>query len=267
MPSHFSTIGFEIDSVEQMIAVADQASVDAEVLEVDDGRYLVWSAGDGPELWLQVDDDGGLIGMAPHFAGTHRWRIGVIDEVDRPSHTALDGSFYAWRCPDGDDPEGGLYPFVFDCPDRALYGQLDFPIFASVQLAGFAHAIEVWPDTDAYDTAAAADADEERPRLASMSFIPAGLFAPEGAEDESPPEAYAIITGVVRSASRRTNPLTGARYQWAELITFGGVLDVVVDAALLGDHDLRPGNVISGAFWLSGQLDTEDAAEPRRLLD
>ena len=266
MPSHFSTIGFEIESVEQMIAVADRAASDAEVIEVDAGRYLVWSAGDGPELWLQVDDDGGLIGMAPHFSGGHRWRVGVIDEVARPTHTALDGSFYAWRCPDGDDPEGGLYPFVFDCPDRAIYGELEFPIFASVQLVGFAHALEVWADMDAYDAAGAGEGDE-RPRLASMSFVPAGLFAGEDEDADAPPEAFAIITGVVRRASLRQNPLTGARYQWAEVITFGGELDVVIDAGLLGDRELRTGNVISGAFWLSGQLDTEDSAEPTRLLD
>ncbi|MBK8262049.1 MAG: hypothetical protein IPK80_12030 [Nannocystis sp.] len=267
MPSHFSTIGFEIDSVDEMIALAERASTDAEVIAVDgDRRYVVWSAGDGPELWLQLDEEGGLIGMAPHFAGRHRWRIGLIDEVARPNHTELDGAFYVWRCPDGEDPEDGLYPFVFDCPDRAIYGELDMPTFASVQLAGFAHAVEVWPDIEAYD-ASKGEGSEEQPRLASMSFIPAGLFAGEDSEADTPPEAYAIITGVVRSAARRKNPLSGARYQWAELITFGGILDVVIDAGLLGDRELRTGNVVSGAFWLSGQLDTEDAVEPAKMLD
>ena len=151
MASHFSSIGLVIDSVDEMLAVAERAAGEAEVLEVEGGRYLVWSSGEGPELWLQLDDEDNLIGMAPHYAGRNRWRVALVDEVERNDQTVLDGSFYAWNCPEGDDPEEGLYPFVFDCPDRSVFGEIDVPLFASVQLAAFAHGIELWDDVDAYD--------------------------------------------------------------------------------------------------------------------
>ncbi len=266
MASHFSSIGLVIDSVDEMLKVADRASVDAEVVEVAGGRYLVWSSGDGPELWLQLDDDDNLIGMAPHFSGRHRWRIALVDEVERSDQTVLDGSFYAWNCPEGDEPEEGLYPFVFDCPDRSVFGEIEVPIFASVQLAAFAHTVELWSDIDAYEVAIAEEDDSERPRLASMAFIPAGLFRAEDQDEQSPPEAFAVISGVVRAAKELHNPLTGLRFQWAEIATFGGTLDIVIDRELLSGGAVEAGNVIVGSFWLSGQIGAEgDADEPRLL--
>ncbi|MCB9568071.1 MAG: hypothetical protein H6710_12820 [Myxococcales bacterium] len=266
MASHFSSIGLVIDSVDEMLQIADRASVDAEVVEVEGGSYLAWSAGDGPELWLQLDDEDALVGMTPHFAGRNRWRVALVHEIKREDQTALDGAFYAWNCPEGDDPEDGLYPLVFDCPDRLVFGELDLPIFASVQLAAFAHALERWPDVDAYESASAAEGDPERPRLASMAFIPAGLLQAAESEEGTPAEAFAIVSGVVRTAAERINPLTGVRFQWAEIETFGGTLDVVVDRQLLGGAPLEPGNVIVGTFWLSGQIGPEDEADRPRLL-
>ncbi|MCA9656873.1 MAG: hypothetical protein KC486_00880 [Myxococcales bacterium] len=266
MASHFSSIGLVIDSVDEMLAVAERAAGEAEVLEVEGGRYLVWSSGEGPELWLQLDDEDNLIGMAPHYAGRNRWRVALVDEVERNDQTVLDGSFYAWNCPEGDDPEEGLYPFVFDCPDRSVFGEIDVPLFASVQLAAFAHGIELWDDVDAYDEATSDEGDPERPRLASMSFIPAGLIRSEGEEDPSPPEAFAVISGVVRASKEVSNPLSGKPFQWAEIETYGGTLDVVIDRELLGERAVEPGNVIVGTFWLSGQIGAESDADGPRLM-
>ncbi len=266
MASHFSSIGLVIDSVDEMLTVADRASVDAEVLEVEGGRYLVWSSGEGPELWLQLDDEDNLVGMAPHFAGRNRWRIALVDEVERSEQTVLDGSFYAWNCPEGDDPEEGLYPFVFDCPDRSVFGEIEVPRFASVQLAGFAHTVELWTDVDAYELSIAEEANPERPRLASMAFIPAGLFRSEDEDEQAPPEAFAVISGVVRAAKEVHNPLTGLTFQWAEIATFGGTLDIVIDRELLGGSSVEAGNVIVGSFWLSGQIGAESDADRPRLL-
>jgi len=264
--SHFSSIGLVIDSVDEMLKVADRASEEAEVLEVDGGRYLVWSSGEGPELWLQLDDEDNLVGMAPHFSGKHRWRIALVDEVERSDQTVLDGSFYAWNCPDGDEPEEGLYPFVFDCPDRSVFGEIEIPLFASVQLAAFAHTVEVWSDIDSYELAIAEGGDPERPRLAPMAFIPAGLFRSEDEDEQSPPESFAVISGVVRSAKEVLNPLTGLHFQWAELATFGGTLDVVIDRQLLSGRTIEAGNVIVGSYWLSGQIGAESDADGPRVF-
>ena len=58
----------------------------------------------------------------------------------------------------------------------------------------------------------------------------------------------------------RQNPLTGTRYQWAALATHGGTLDVVAELGLV-TREIHEGSVLSGGFWLSGQIVEDDEDE------
>lgn len=253
MHSNFSGIGITVESVEDMQRLVDRIADDADYLEVSGGVYLVWQAGDGPELWLQCDREDNVIGLSPHFAGATRMRLGLVAPIERPGQTPLDGSYYAWANPPAGDAETGDYPLVFDCPDAAVHAGLELPAAATVQLAAFAHHLTTWDSAEAYDRERARDEDS----LSSRSFIPAGLLRASD-EDERPPIAYAIVTGHVLRAEQRVNPISGARYQWAEVATHGGSLDLVVDAALVPDG-LAPGAVVSGGCWISGQIVLDDA--------
>lgn len=253
MSSNFTCIGIELASADDMEALVDKVSDLAEAAVVPGGTYLVW-AGDGPELWMQLDAEDRLIGMNPHFTGPTRMRLGIVAPIERPGQSELDGSFYAWVNPtDEDDPTSGEYPLVFDCPDSAMHDDLELPCIAEVQLAGFAHHLEIWDSVGDFERARGGDDTQ----LASRAFIPAGLLRPDGDEDPPAPVAYAIINGHVLAAEVRENPVTGLRYQWAALATHGATLDVVAPMQLV-TREIREGSVLSGGFWLSGQILREE---------
>jgi hypothetical protein len=246
--SHFSSIGLEVASAADMQALIDRIVDDAEYVEARGGVYVVWQAGDGPELWLQCDEENTVIGLCPHFIGTSRVRVGMIAPAERPGQTALDGSFYAWVNPRGEDFTEGDYPVVFDCPDAAAL-ELELPCETTVQLAAFAHHLEVWDDVATYEREQTGEQ-----KFASQSFVPAGLFrgGSEG-EEPGPPVAYALFTGHVVAAEARHNPLSGQPYWYAAVATLGGTIDVVAAAELV-TRPLQVGNVLTGGFWLSGQV-------------
>lgn len=55
MPSHLSTIGFPVESEEDMIAVANQAAATAtEMPTKKGGTYLHWHDESGAELWIPM---------------------------------------------------------------------------------------------------------------------------------------------------------------------------------------------------------------------
>lgn len=248
MPSHFSTIGFDVQTQEGFVALARQVAEQAQAIPAKPGQYLRWTGGSGEELWLQIDADGDLIGMNPHFGGASSVRVALQARVRRESDTALDGAFHGWADPEQDKPDSGAYPFVFDVPDAATYSDLELPGIAKAQIAAFAHEITFHASPSAHSVS---QADQEV-KFASQSFIPSGLFTPDGVTTQ-PPEAMAIFTGHVVQARVRKNAITGAPFYWALVDTLGGTYDVVVEQNLLA-HVPSAGGVLSGSFWLSGRL-------------
>jgi hypothetical protein len=246
MPSHFSTIGFSLASQDDFAALAQQLAAEAEPISTKAGQYLRWKGIAGEEVWLQIDRGNDLIGMNPHFVGRSSVAVRVDARVQRPTDTALDGAFHGWSAPDGGD--GGAYPFVFDSPDAATYVTLRPPQVVDVQVAAFAHEIAFYDSPEAFG----ASQGDEKVKFASQSFIPSGLFAPDGGTTD-PPEALAIFTGHVNETAVHKNSITGATFYWALVETLGGLFDVVIDSTLLPAAPSR-GGVLSGQFWLSGRI-------------
>lgn len=247
MPSHLSTIGFEIRDEADFVRLAETIAPLAKVVPANHGRYLRWGEDDGEQLWLQVDEAGELIGMNPHFAGKSRVPVGITTTVRRADDSLLDGAFHAWASPPSTDPEEGTYPFVFDVPDFAAYRDLAPPTLAEAQIAAFAHEIDCYDDATSFERSQS----EDEVRFASQSFIPSGLFSSEESDDGAP--AYAVINGHVLETAQRTNALTREAYWWILVDSLGGSFDVVVDPALLTTPPVV-GGVVSGSFWLSGRL-------------
>ena len=246
MPSHLSSIGFsaQAEALERYIA---RAAVEGEAIAVDGGRYVKWPAGQDAQLWLQVSRSDLLVGLNPHFTGQGRMHVGLTSRVTRSGDNVLDGAFHGWANPDSDDANSGAYPLVFDTPDHDVYRAVKLPIVLDVQLSSFAHRLDAYPSDEAFY-----DSQQREPKFAAESFIPSGLFKPtEDAID--PPRAYAIFTGHVLRTALLTNPATEARFHWAWVRTLGGEVDVVADPEVLNGR-LVEGGVVSGSFWLSGQL-------------
>ena len=252
MPSQFSAIGFSVSSGEDLAALASRVADRAETVNAQAGQYLKWSPPSGEQLWLQVKYSGDAMGMNPHFEGKSSVRVAIEARVARQTHTPLDGTFLAWANPPAEGV-GGDYPFAFDCPDAAIHETIELPVTTVAQLAAFAQQLSVYESTAAYDAAAAAQGLP----FGSRSFIPSGLISP-GGEPVTPPEPHALIAGHVVEAAERRNAVTGDPFWWALLETVGGTFDVVIDPSILS-APVRPGNVLSGWFWLSGRLQTGPA--------
>jgi len=252
MPNHFSSIGFEVTDASEFAALVERTAALATPLETSSGTYLLWEDPSGAELWLQLTRRRELIGVNPHFSGPARLRAHLTNQVHRSRSTELDGVFHAWA-----EPEPGeahrVYPFLFDCPCRAAYDALALPGSAILQVAAFAHELDVHASVEAFEqTQAARD-----PKIAARSFVPAGLFRSEGDNDE--PQSTAALTGTVLESGRRINGLSAAPFYWARVASLGGEYDVVIDAALTSEPP-PVGGVVSGLFWLSAKL--VRAAEP-----
>jgi hypothetical protein len=247
MPSHFSTIGLPIQSQEEMFDLAVRMIENSYTIEVSEGSYLRWTSGSGAEIWLQVNNENSLVGMTPHFAGQSSLRVGIVERVIRPNSSPLDGAFHGWAAPSGDDPQEGHYPFVFDAPDFRRHSALQVPTIVQAQVAAFAHEINVYESEDAYNASQTGEV-----KFGSKSFIPSGLFTPHDGTTQ-PPEAYAIFTGHIVQAETKRNELTGARFYWALVDTYGGAYDVVIDPELV-ESEPQVGGILYGSFWLSGRI-------------
>lgn len=255
MPSHFSTIGFPDTSDDHFTDCIERAIDQATPLEVDRGVYLRWASDAGAQLWVQIDADGTLVGAHPHFDGASTMTVGLVEPVERPRDTVLDGAYSAWADPPPNDLEAGAYPFVFALPD--FYASpVSLPCRATAQIAAFAHEIELYEDEEQY-----LDSQEDEVKFAAQSFIPSGLFDLE-AEEERPPEAKAILTGRIRECDSRRNECGDRPFWWMQVDSLGGTFDVVVDPVLMTETP-QVGGVVSGAFWLSGRLVTTTPSEDR----
>ena len=155
MASHMSSMGFRFSTNEEFVDLAMTAATQGEPIQVGDGTYYRWSPGAGVELWAQVDEDGQIIGLNPHFSGAARMRVRLIERVARADDSPLDGAFYGWADPaeedrEEDDPEDGQYPFAFDAPDIRRHDALALPSIVNVQLAAFAQEVRAFESDEAF---------------------------------------------------------------------------------------------------------------------
>ncbi|MFL6208864.1 MAG: hypothetical protein ACJ74W_08445 [Pyrinomonadaceae bacterium] len=243
-----SDLGFLVESKGDFEALALQALEHGTEFQTESGLYVRWSPGAAVELWMQLDADGDVVGLNPHYAGRTRMRVGLTARVPRPESSILDGAFHGWADPPDGEPESGAYPFLFDVPDYELTGAVVVPSICAVQLTAFAHELKAYESAEAYDAA-----QTSKVKFAAESFIPAGLFnAGTGAATE-PPQAHAILTGRVLDTALITNPASEREFCWAHVRTLGGELDMVADPDLLAGY-LTKGGIVSGSFWLSGRV-------------
>ena len=242
MADHFGCVGVPVESVEHLLAIAEQAAEVAEAIPVDRATYYHWVDKTGAELWIQADEAGQFLGINPHFSGESVIEIVLTDSIHRGQEGVLDGAFQGWVGPD-ESGESGLYPMVFDCPCALTHADLVFPHRTRIQVAAMPHEVRLFETEEAYDSG-----DRETPGFAARSFVPSGLFG-----DAGDAQALGIITGLITKVDRLTNGLTGGSFWWLVVESLGGTFDVVAGP---GDLPEAPsvGGVIYGTFWLSGRL-------------
>jgi len=243
MATHFSTIGLAIGSDPELVELIERVMPDAERFPTPQGTYLRWVDPSGAELWIQLNGENQLVGVNPHFGGRSKVRVLLTDRLEVGSTSTLDGRFHGWADPERAEREqSGAYPFLFDAPDAARHAELELPAEVDVQIAAFAHDIQVFASVKEFESTQTGNAWHT-----SRMFIPSGLTGGDG------PKAEAAFTGDVQRSERRTNKLTGADFIWCLVKSTGGTFDIVVDLELLPKPP-PVGGVITGSFWLTGRV-------------
>ena len=249
MPSHFSDIGFEIASSDEILPLARSLPAGTPVISTSAGDYVRWAAGGGAELWFERNPELALVGMNPHFDTQVTTRARLISRQPDPTYP-LDGAFHLWLDPqpvgDDGDVENGATPLLVDVPDYRTYDALELPTEVDLAIAAFAHRLEVYADE--------AEMRATGSKMATQSLIPSGLFFP-GGDLKVPARAEAILYGTVEATELRRNGATGIEFLWARVATWGCRLEIVADRALAPTLPVV-GGIVGGTFWMSARVVT-----------
>jgi len=257
MASHLSSIGFPVQNEQDLYSLAEKVAQKAKPHEVNEGFYLSYQDPSGAAIWLHADQQRQISGMNPHFVGPSVMTVKIVRSLHKEKDHAFEGSYFAWAAPEDEkDHQEGAYPFLFDAPDFLRHSQQKFPAVLQVQVAAFAHELEIFATEEEFT-----QVPGDGPSMAPESFIPAGLFPAEGTESASP-TAHALMSGHVLDAQKRTNQLTGKSFWWLQIQSYAAIYDAVVDPVLLRT-DPKPGTIVKGSFWLSGMILDQQAEKSK----
>ncbi len=216
------------------------------------GFYLKFSDASGAEIWLQGNFEQELIGFNPHFAGASRRKVALTTAINREA-SELDGGFHAWANPLNETGEiSGDYPFVFDVPDFRLSEMPTLPHVCEIQLTAFAsNDFKIYADEKDFENNQAGES-----KFAAKSFVSSGLLAFDADDETADLNAVrpvGVLSGSIKKYELKINQLSGNKFYWFLIDTFGGEIDVVADEKLV---TITPnvGGIVSGQFWLSGRF-------------
>ena len=237
MANHFEAIGIEVNSMEDMEELYSQCLEHGTEIDTEFGKYFFWDMGNGAELWGQLDSDNNA-GLNPHFSGNSSFNAVLEREIKDEERPVMDGCLY---CQSGD-----VFPFVVDVPDVKIW-KPEFPETRSLRISAFAHNVEIYESEEDYDKK-----NIKEPKFATEHFIPIGLFTDEG----QTATAHAMFGGIIKTAEKRTNPVTGLEFYHALVKTLGGEIDVVIPPELIEDDSakLQKDYILTGHFWLSARV-------------
>ena len=250
MSSHFACIGFPVQDMDAYWKLARRAAEEGERAAAPDRSALVrWSPGTGVEVWAHLDPAGEVLGAVPFYSAGHVYRISVIGTGDDPDEE-MEGWIDGWLEPvEDDEPFSGAFPLRADLVNYALTRTrlASFPTLQRVELAALAHEAELF-DTEAAYSRAPGDVY----RVPLGSFTSAAHF---GAVEEADAaqESAALFSGRIISAQGQTNPVTGARFWWIQVMPHGVTLHVFADQETLGGEPAA-GRIFSGSCWMLGKL-------------
>ncbi len=236
MGSHFSAIGI-VEEL-QIHASIEAALEHGTPVAASGAQTFKWNDESGAGLWVHATNGPEIECVTPVFRSDRRHALRFDGFAADEECRFCSGAQFAVV------EEGEMvFPFVMQLADAmAVVNELPQPgTLADLSLTAFGEKVRLFEDEEAFSTAGT----EDEIQFAAQSFIPAGMFGGD--------PASAIINGIVRSADRRTNGVTGHDF-WAVVVeTFGFTIDVVVDVE---DLESAPtsGNVLGGEFWMCGSF-------------
>lgn len=246
MATNLTNLGFLPEST-NLEVLARKTFQNGRASRCKSGTYIVWSPGQGIELWAQLNPNEELIGLNPHFAGKTRASAGIMQRVSRGGFP-MDGGFMALAQPYGSDPIRGAFTFVFDTPCFHLHDELALPAIRSVQLSAFAQQCAVFQNEKEFQT----HTSKFGLSLSTDAFIPLGLVG-KNRESLAEPIASAMVCGPILDAEKLTNAVSKGEFWWLRIRTTGGEIDVVADPELL-PRGAKAGMILQCSAWISGRI-------------
>lgn len=247
VPSNFASLGFVRDPLreDELFALLDRAFRVSRRLGVGlDGAHVHrWQGEDGAVLVVEVDGDGGIVGVTPSLVGRPGVRLAALRRVSTDVVTAR------VLGPDGEQ----VSALALDLEERRFVATHEPAVDAAV--VGLGGSVRAFADAASY---ARDDASLLRPpppgtnpapdavRTAAESFVPYGvLAAPEEARSR------ARLAGTVLAVADRRNELTDLPYRVARVRTVVGEVDVAL--AVPGPQPVV-GGVLAGEVHLVGSV-------------
>lgn len=247
MPSNFACLGFVRDPLreEELFALLDRAYGASRRLGVGlDGAHVHrWAGEDGAVLVVEVDGEGGVVGVTPSLVGRPGVRLAGLRRVSTDTVTAQ------VLGPDGEQ----VSALALDLEERRFVDTHEGAVDATLVALG--GSVAVFPDAASYarDDAsllqpppAGTNPAPDAPRTAAESFLSYGVFA-------APPEASgrARLAGTVLALDERRNELTDLPYRVARVRTVVGEVDV---ALAVPGPEPAVGGVLAGEVYLVGSV-------------
>ena len=238
--SNLSDIGFPVKGDEEINTMIISVLDGAVETKIEEGFYLRFTDPSGSELYLQGNPSHEMIGFNPHYAGTSRNNVTLLQGIARET-SELDGAYHA--------AAGGV-EFIFDVPDFLISRVGSLPTDAELQLTAFgSNDFAVLGDEAGLAALAPAGSWEKN------RFVPPGLkeLLADPATDIRQMRPVVKMTGTVKDWALKTNEVNGNKFYWILAETEVGEVDVVIDPQYVPNEPAK-GDHVAGHFWLSGKI-------------
>ena len=249
MPSHYSDMGISINSKEDMKSFIFARAKESKVHNIKGGILGVADIDGRIEFWIAGNEEWQLqaVSFNAISGNCNQLRIGEIVDKENEPFPAISAWFSSASSPGEQESFDLEYPVVFEAVNYGLLGAIPAGARCGVQLTAYAESLRIYSDDFALS-----QAPSPYSAMAPESLIPSGMFSPDG-EDIVPPSARAIINGHILSGEHHFNSKGGLWY-WHIIVTcLGCTFDILAADDLVSESPQR-GGVVSGSFWLSGNI-------------
>lgn len=249
--SHFSAIGFNVETVDDYNSLIEQVlQVATEYSTHENLTYLRYTDPSGAEIWLCTNNDKKEIVCAtPCFTSktTQKMGINAVTPIENGEYS--DGTVHGWlNATDYDEKDGwlnGHYPAIVDVPNYLDYQDDNQVRIAYLTL--FAENVDIFDNEQDFN-----DWQKENEYQFSYEFFsPSGMFV-----DENSDKTTAIVLAglTVLETEKRLNILSNNEFYWCRVSTYGGEYEAVFPLDMFDDVP-EVGNIIFGDYWLTGHFE------------
>jgi len=237
MPNHYSDMGFLIERQEDISELLQNLYETGTTIPAKHGEYRYITVDNYIEFWLQIKKNN-VLGLEFHYSSKNTISVKFEKYIKNKNSSKLGGSVYVWN--------EGNFPMILDVPNLDLYRKIKKDSVISMQISAYTNTLSLFDSKEDYDRSQ----EENKLQYASECFVPIGMFT---TDKNAPPEAYAMLSGTIKSFEKRANSISNKAYYYFEVECLGIIFDIVADTEYVSKEPVI-GGVLNGEFWLSGKM-------------